>query len=218
MVDAVKYVVAQDDSLWNIMKKNGFPPQDWEKALNASYNSTLKSKLTKEKRSPDLIYKGEEFFLPKYNPAEIKDLLLQLDSKYESFRNLQKSADKLTANFAKIDDDKRKTKSRLSDARTTLREMDKYDNEMAKPDQGDPKGGLAFAKLVRQLTDKKRGELERLTADMEQDLKDMDNKENKAYVQKLTKMSKEISTALDTVEKEILATRTELANNMANPY
>ena len=55
MVEVVKYVVANNDSLWNIMKKNGFPPEDWKKALNASYNSKFKSKLAKESWRTDTV-------------------------------------------------------------------------------------------------------------------------------------------------------------------
>ncbi|MEM7438024.1 MAG: hypothetical protein AAF393_00385 [Pseudomonadota bacterium] len=87
-VEVKPYKVKKGDSLWNIVKAAGFPPKDWEKIYNAPYNSRLKSKIKKEKRTPDLIFPGEIVFLPAFSQKDVKKQIAAV-------KELKKTMDKI---------------------------------------------------------------------------------------------------------------------------
>jgi len=87
-VKTVAYKVKKGDSLWSIVKIAGFPANDWKKIYEAPYNRELKSKIEKEKRTPDLIFPGETVYLPAYNQKDVKKQI-------ELVRELKKQIDKI---------------------------------------------------------------------------------------------------------------------------
>lgn len=73
-IETRKIVVRKKDNLWNIVKQHGFPPRDWKKIYDANYNSKLK----KLRTDPNLIFPGDEIFLPKSTPSDLKGKLERL--------------------------------------------------------------------------------------------------------------------------------------------
>jgi len=71
-VETIAYKLKDKDNLWSIVKKAGFPPKDWGKILGADYNKKLAGDIKRDKRSPDLVYPGEVFYLPKHNSKDIQ--------------------------------------------------------------------------------------------------------------------------------------------------
>jgi len=88
-----EFVVEKNDCLWNIVKNAGFPAKDWKKHFDAPYNSDFKKKLAKEKRKPDLIYKGEKLWLPKYKKEDCEKsvkTIIELEKKFDENMKTQK--------------------------------------------------------------------------------------------------------------------------------
>ncbi len=110
----VEYIVEKEDCLWNIVKKAGFPAKSWKKHYDAPYNANFKKKLSKEKRKPDLIYKGEKFWLPKYKKEDCQrsvKYIITLEKKigenlktqkrlWEHIVKMEKGMDKDSARYA----------------------------------------------------------------------------------------------------------------------
>lgn len=113
-VKTKKIIVKKRDNLWNIVKENGFPPKDWKKIYNASYNSKLK----KLRPDPNIILPGDEVYLPVADQKEIARRLV----------TIKKVSKKVTA-LAKIVSEGKKT---TKDLERLAKKSGKFDDILIK--------------------------------------------------------------------------------------
>ena len=85
-IKTVAYQVKKQDSLWNIVKANGFPPNDWKKVYDAPYNARLK----KERPDPNVIFPGDVVYLPKYKPGDAAEVAKKIDSAITKLQEVKK--------------------------------------------------------------------------------------------------------------------------------
>lgn len=97
-IATIEYKVKKGDNLWKIVKAHGFPPKDWEKIYNASYNEAFK----KDHKNPDVIHAGDVFVLPKYNVQAMNVIMLDMGTAEAKLKELITKQKKLSEDIKKI--------------------------------------------------------------------------------------------------------------------
>lgn len=91
--------VAQDDCLWKIVGKAGFPPKDWEKIYKAPYNAALR----KKRPDPNVIHKGDIVVVPAYTPQDIVALTKGIRRAQDTLTRLEGVEDSLERAMADLE-------------------------------------------------------------------------------------------------------------------